>query len=292
MGTVLITGCSSGFGQAAALALARRGQSVMATMRNPADGKHLLTTAEQEQLSLSVHPLDVLSQASIDSALETILAEEDRIDALVNNAGQRGPRGPVTTFSDSELHNLFDVNVVGMVRMARAVVPSMIARGAGRIVNVSSMAGLTGVPFESAYCISKHGVEALSEALRWELAPHGITVSVIEPGAYNTSFFAAESETAGFGPDHPERPVFDQLTAAINRTMITGRLQDPDEVAEAICDAVTSAEDGFRRVVGQDAVTITSLKHELPYEEFERQIRAIFGLDTPSEAVAGSDATN
>ncbi|MEV6258851.1 SDR family oxidoreductase [Nocardia sp. NPDC051929] len=278
MTNILITGCSSGFGQRSALELARRGQRVFATMRDLTAAEPLTRAAQQEDLPLSLHRLDVTDSDSIESALQEINAEGE-IDTLVNNAGQRGPLGPLTTFSDNDLTQTFDVNVLGVARMVRYVVPSMIARRSGTVVNISSMAGLVGAPFESAYSISKHGVEALSEALRWELAAHGVRVVVIEPGAYDTNFFGAARYPAAFADDHPERETFAWMTEAIDRTMITGRLQDPNEVVEAICAAALESDDTFRRVVGKDAQAITVLKRKLPFEQYEQEIRRIFGLD-------------
>lgn len=283
MGSVLITGCSTGFGRLSALALARRGERVYATMRKPSDGEDLLAAAVAEGLALTVHRLDVGDVDSIGTVVAQALGDGP-INALVNNAGQRGPRGPLTTFSDAEIAAVFDVNVLGVVRMVRAVAPSMLEHGSGRIVNVSSMAGMVGAPFEAAYCISKHAVEALSEALRWELGAGGVRVSLVEPGAYATEFFAADTEPAAFGPDHPERPLFDRFTAAVEQTMINGRLQDPEEVSNAICAAVLDPEDEFRRLVGRDAEAIVSLKRDRSYDEFERLIRSMFGLDEPASA--------
>jgi NAD(P)-dependent dehydrogenase (short-subunit alcohol dehydrogenase family) len=286
MGGVLITGCSSGFGRLSALTLARRGERVYATMRTPSDGESLVSVAQAEDLPLTVRALDVADPASVDAAVEEILGAGE-IDALVNNAGQRGPRGPVTTFSDAEMQAVLDVNLFGILRMIRAVAPSMIARGSGTIVNVSSMAGLVGAPFESAYCVSKHAVEALSEALRWELSAAGVRVALIEPGAFETEFFGRDVEPEAFGPDHPERASFDRFSAAIERTMIDGRLQDPQEVADAICSAILDPDDEFRRIVGRDASAIVTLKRERSYGEFEQLIRSMFGLDEPSPVAAG-----
>jgi NAD(P)-dependent dehydrogenase (short-subunit alcohol dehydrogenase family) len=108
MGSVLITGCSTGFGRASALSLARRGERVYATMRKPGDGDGLLAAARAEDLSITVHALDVTDERSIAAAVDEILADGE-IDALVNNAGQRGPRGPATTFADAEMQAVLDV---------------------------------------------------------------------------------------------------------------------------------------------------------------------------------------
>ena len=285
MGSVLITGCSSGFGRLSALALARRGERVFATMRDVAAGSGLVAVAEEEGLALSVHRLDVCDEKSVGAAVAAAVSEQP-LDALVNNAGQRGPRGPLTALADGELAAVFDVNVFGVVRMVRAVAPSMLRRGLGRIVNVSSMAGLVGSPYESAYSMSKHAVEALSESLRWELAPGGVRVALIEPGAYATEFFSTDLAPAAFGAEHPERDAYARISEAVERAILGERLQDPAEVAAAICSAVLDPEDIFRRVVGRDAQAISSLKRELPYEQYEARLRTLFGLEEPVPAAA------
>ena len=276
--SVLITGCGSGIGRLTALTLARSGSRVFATVRNPNSATELAAAAEQERLPLSVHRLDVSDPVSISDAVHDITASGE-IDVLINNAGQRGPRGPLTTFSDEEVTAVLDVNLLGAIRMVRAVAPAMIARGHGTIVNVSSMAGMVGVPFESAYCISKHALEAMSETLRWELDGTGVRVLLVQPGAYDTNFFGLDIEPAAFTAQHPQRAAFDRFSDAINRTMVTGLLKDPQQVADVICAAVTDPAAAFRHVVGDDADRIIQLKRQHPYEEYESTIRGVFGLD-------------
>jgi NAD(P)-dependent dehydrogenase (short-subunit alcohol dehydrogenase family) len=283
--SVLITGCASGFGRLTALALARSGSRVFATVRNPDSSAELAITAEREELPLTIHRLDVTDPESVAHAVGEITAQSE-VDVLINNAGQRGPRGPVTTFSDQEVTAVLDVNLLGPIRMVRAVVPSMIAAGRGTIVNVSSMAGMVGVPFESGYCISKHALEAMSEALRWELDGTGVRVHLVQPGAYDTNFFGPEIEPAAFVGKHPQRTAFDRYTEAINRTMVTGLLKDPQQVANVICSAVTDPEAPFRQIVGSDAEQIIALKRQRPYEEYEATLRGLFGLDV-DQADAG-----
>jgi NAD(P)-dependent dehydrogenase (short-subunit alcohol dehydrogenase family) len=283
MGTVLITGCSSGFGHLSALTLARKGERVYATMRDPDAGAELTATAAAEELALTVHRLDVTDEQSVAAVVGELL-DDAPIDALVNNAGQRGPRGPLTTLSDAELLATLDVNTLGIVRMIRAVAPSMIARGSGTIVNVSSLAGLVAPPYEAPYGISKHAVEALSESARWELGLHGIRVFLIEPGSFATNFFATDHELASFGTDHPERATYELFSTAIANALITEHLQDPQRVADAVCDAVLGTDDRFRRLVGGDAELICTAKRELPYEQFETRMRAMTGIPQPANA--------
>ena len=285
MSTVLITGCSSGFGYLTALDLARRGDRVFATMRNPAGAPTLAEIAEHENLPLSVHQLDVRDTDSIEHTITEISQLTDTIDVLINNAGL-SVQGPIETLADDELHDQLDTNVGGVVRMVRAVAPLMRAQHAGTIINISSLAGLMGIPFEGAYAASKHAIEAISEALRFELAPFGVQVLLIEPGAYDTAFTGNARQARGLTPDSPYRAGYDQFWAATEGALhATGR-GDPAEVVEAIRAAIAEPGGPFRRLVGADAELVYGLKQQQPYEQFERTIRATLGLAEASAAAS------
>lgn len=186
---VLITGCSSGFGLDAAKSLAKQGHHVYATMRAP-DGRNaekaadLRAFAQSEGVSISVHDLDVTSDASVERAV----AEMDGVDVLINNAGY-GYGGPVETFEGDEILAQLDLNIVGTARMANAVLPFMREQGDGLIIQVSSTAGRGAFPGFGVYHASKWGLEGMSEAMRYELAPLGIDVTIVEPGPFATNFF-------------------------------------------------------------------------------------------------------
>ncbi|RMH18321.1 MAG: SDR family oxidoreductase [Gemmatimonadetes bacterium] len=189
MKTILITGCSSGFGLDAAGTLARRGHRVYATMRategrNAGVARALRELAASEGVSITVLEMDVTSDASVERAV----AETDAVDVLINNAG-RGYGGPVESFTGDEILAQLDLNVVGTARVANAVLPGMRARGDGLIIQVSSVAGRGAFPGFGVYHASKWGLEGLSEAMRYELAPLGIDVVLVEPGPFETSFF-------------------------------------------------------------------------------------------------------
>ncbi len=278
MPNVLITGCSSGFGELTALALARRGDRVYATVRRPDAAAHLVKLAAEEGLALSVHQLDVTDASSVERAVAEVTAEGSGIDVLINNAGML-VRGPVETLADEELTRQFNTNVFGVVRMVRAVVPLMRAQGSGTIINLSSVAGLVGVPFEGAYAASKHALEGLSEALRFELAGAGIRVLIIEPGAYETAFTANATEARAFDAEHPQRATYDAFGAALDGTLHAGGRADPGEVTEAILDAIDHPDGPFRRLVGSDAKLICDLKRENSFEDFESAIQSTLGID-------------
>lgn len=187
---ILITGCSSGFGHHAALHFARQGHHVLATMRG-VSGKNreiatdLIAQATSENLEISVYEMDVTSTESVDAAV----SQMPPVDVLINNAGT-GFGGPVESFTPEQILAQLDVNVVGPVRVARAVLPSMRERGEGLIIQVSSTAGRIAFPGFGVYHASKWGLEGLSEAFRYELAPHGIDVVLVEPGPFSTNFFS------------------------------------------------------------------------------------------------------
>jgi NAD(P)-dependent dehydrogenase (short-subunit alcohol dehydrogenase family) len=186
---ILVTGCSSGFGLDAAKSLARKGHHVFATMRdvagrNAARAQELRDFAVSEGGSISVHEMDVTSDSSVRDAV----GEMDRVDVLINNAGY-GYGGPVESFEGEEILAQLDLNIVGTARTANAVLPAMRARGDGLIIQVSSTAGRAAFPGFGVYHASKWGLEGMSEAMRYELAPLGVDVVIVEPGPFETNFF-------------------------------------------------------------------------------------------------------
>lgn len=288
MSTIVITGCNSGFGYLTALDLARRGDRVFATMRNLAGATELARIAEQETLALSVHQLDVRDAASVERTVDEIRTLAGRIDVLVNNAGV-GVQGPIETLADDELHDQLDTNVGGVVRMVRAIAPMMRLQGSGTIINMSSMAGLVGIPYEGAYSASKHAIEAISEALRFELAPFGVHVPVIEPGAYDTEFTGNTRQARALTLDHPYRASFDRFWEVTDTALHADGRGDPSEVVEAIRSAIDNPHGPFRRLVGADAELVCGLREELSFEEFERTIGTTLGL-TETESTTSPSA--
>jgi NAD(P)-dependent dehydrogenase (short-subunit alcohol dehydrogenase family) len=185
--TILITGATSGIGFHTALALVKQGHRVIATGRR----QHALQALQDQAKSelLHVHPLDVTDNASIRTLRAYILELTDGagVDILINNAGY-GHLGPIALISDENLRRQFDTNVFGLMAVTRAFLPEMQRRRSGRIVNIGSIGGRITFPFGGAYHASKYALEALSDALRIELAPFGIRTSVIEPGPIRTEF--------------------------------------------------------------------------------------------------------
>jgi NAD(P)-dependent dehydrogenase (short-subunit alcohol dehydrogenase family) len=189
MKKILITGCSSGFGFDASKYLAEQGFTVFATMRNVAgknaeSAKKLEDHAKENNLDLEVIELDVTSDESVSAAIDQLPA----VDVLINNAGY-GYGGPVEAFSSQQILEQLDLNIVGTIRTSKAVLPKMRANGSGLIIQVSSTAGRGAFPGFGVYHASKWGLEGISEAFRYELAPLGIDVVIVEPGPFATNFF-------------------------------------------------------------------------------------------------------
>ena len=194
MGTAtLITGCSTGFGRDAAERLARRGHTVVATMRD-VDGHNrphreaLEALAARERLALTVAELDVTDDASVQRAVADAVDRVGGLDAVINNAGIGGI-GVTEAYTPEQFHRFFDTNVYGAVRVNRAVLPHLRRRKRGLLVHVSSGAGRVTVPAMAAYCASKYALEAVADAYRYELRPFGIESVLVEPGIYRTPIF-------------------------------------------------------------------------------------------------------
>ncbi len=189
MKTILITGCSTGFGFEAAKYLADAGHHVIATMRNMSSknapaAEALVKYSEEKEVKLDVMEADVTS----DESVATLAGQLPVIDVLINNAGV-GFSGPVESFTSDQVLAQLDLNIVGTIRMAKAVLPGMRAKGSGLIIQVSSVAGRGAFPGFGIYHASKWGLEGLSETMRYELSPLGIDVVTVEPGPFETNFF-------------------------------------------------------------------------------------------------------
>jgi NAD(P)-dependent dehydrogenase (short-subunit alcohol dehydrogenase family) len=188
---ILITGCASGFGYLGALHYARSGAQVFATMRGLPRGEAMAiqAIAEQENLRISVIEIDVLSDASVAAGV----AEAERLaggalDVLINNAGI-GTGGPVEVQDIATMQLLFDTNVVGCQRMARAALPKMRAAKAGQIINISSQLGRVMVPNMGLYSATKFALESMSEQMAYELVPFGVDMTIVQPGGYPTKIW-------------------------------------------------------------------------------------------------------
>lgn len=256
--TVLITGASGGIGRAAALALAHEGWRVLAGVRQAIDGEELAQAARSGESGGHVEwlPLDLLRPADIAAAADRVrhLGQGRGLDGLVNCAGTV-LAGPLELLPLEELRRQLEVNTVAPVAMIQALAEPL-RQAAGRVVNVSSVSGRSSLPMLGPYCASKFALEALSDALRLELAPSGVKVIVIQPGKVDTAIWqrshsAAEALWRGF--PHEDRRRYQAAKEAVARLAGQGRRADSRSVARAIVRALSARRPRARYVVGWDA---------------------------------------
>lgn len=255
---VLITGASTGFGRDSALRLARCGHHVFATMRdikqrNAEARADLEGTARAEQLQLQVLELDVTDDDSVRSAIDAALGKAGRLDVVVNNAGYAGI-GVTEAYTPEQFQQMFDVNVFGVVRVNRAVLPAMRKQGSGLLVHISSGAGRVAVPAMAAYCASKFALEALADTYRYELLPAGINSVIVEPGIYKTPIFDRLAEPADRErlADYGDRDFAERVRGVFQ--VVSDAPDNPGsvEVSEALVRLIEMGNTArpFRTVVG------------------------------------------
>ncbi len=272
--SILITGSSSGFGRTTAEDLARKGHTVFATMRG-VEGKNsgvageLRQLADSEGLALHVLELDVTNDTSVDSAVQTALGQAGQIDVLVNNAGV-GSFGMVEASSVEQAQALFEVNVMGVLRMNRAVLPHMRERGSGLVMYVSSGLGRFLFPFVGVYAASKFALEALAETAHYELSPLGVETAIVQPGAYGTTFASnmmPADDQARMGSYGPVTEMAQQFMASFEHR----EFGDPQEVTDAIIKIIEmpAGERPLRTPVGDDSVQAAG-----PINEAAAQVQA------------------
>jgi short-subunit dehydrogenase len=270
---VLITGTSSGIGRATAQRLARRRDlTVYATARRTGAITDLADTGAR------ILPLDVTDEASMSAAVKAVEAEHGAVGVLVNNAGY-GEYGTIEETGLDGVRRQFETNVFGLARMSQLVLPGMRSAGRGRIVNVGSMGGRLVFPVGGYYHASKYAVEALTDALRFEVAPLGIKVSLIEPGLIRTGFgeTAAHTLAASAAPSGP----YATLNAAADRQMANAYRSallsaSPDAVAKAIEHSVTARRPRIRYVVTPAAKALVHTRRLLGARLFDAYLRMQF----------------
>ena len=236
---ILITGASSGFGRESALRLAAHGHQVIATVQYEEQIPELAQAAANRGVEMRVEKLDLLSDQNRDAAFNW------EIDVLVNNAAI-GEGGPIAEIPLELVRNVFEVNVFSTLILTRGFVQQMVKRGTGRVIFVSSIAGLVAGSYLAAYGSSKHALEAIAEALHNELAPHGIQVATLNPGPYATGF----NERMIEGPRRwydPNR----NFTRPEDLARLRQRFEkqyDPEEIVQALV-ALAEADSGKYRTV-------------------------------------------
>ena len=211
MAVVVMTGCSSGFGLEGALAFARNGDVVYATMRDLSRGARLLAAADKESLNLHMRALDVADSESFPRVIAEIAEEAGRIDVLVNNAGINRS-GALEDLSEAAFRDVMETNCVGPLLLTKAVLPYMRKQRSGYIIMMSSLSGIAGLPGDVAYTASKFAIEGATEALRHEVDHWGIRVALVEGGLYATQIFDAIALAESPLPDdYPENSPYREL---------------------------------------------------------------------------------
>ncbi|KQZ90083.1 short-chain dehydrogenase [Phycicoccus sp. Root563] len=244
-GAVLVTGCSSGIGAATADLLVKAGHTVYATARRTD------TLAGLEAAGARVLPLDVTSEDSMSEAVRTVEAEHGRVGVLVNNAGY-GEYGTIEETDLDRVRMMFETNVFGLSRLTQLVLPAMREVRAGRIVNIGSMGGRFTWPVGGYYHATKYAVEAITDALRNEVRPFGIHVSLVEPGLIRTRFeeTALTSDAATVDDDSPYAALLTASAKATASGYANPRLATgPETVARAVLKAVESSSPRSRYVI-------------------------------------------
>ena len=253
---VLITGCSSGFGMLTAVNAARLGYDVIATMRNLDKSGPLRNALDGHSPTARIEELDVANPESIPEFAEKI----GPVDILVNNAGIL-ITGSFLDQTDEEMRRVFETNYFGIVNLTKAIVPSMIERQSGRIINIASLAGLIGHPFNAAYAASKHALVGFTKSIRVELAPLGIDAISIEPGYHRTEIIGVNAnQSENFY--NRKSPMF-EWNRGFLRTMfdeIIPRAGDPQDVADLILKVMALETPKPHYVIGKDARFATTLQ--------------------------------
>jgi NAD(P)-dependent dehydrogenase (short-subunit alcohol dehydrogenase family) len=263
---VVISGATSGFGAATAALLSSKGWRVYG-------GSRRVPVAGAIEDGVTLFPLDVTSDGSIEEFLGRVSAAEGRLDALVHSAGYC-LAGAIEETSIEEARGQLETNFFGVCRLTRAALPSLRASGRGRVVVVSSLAGLIGVPFQGYYSASKYALEGWAEALRHEVGPLGVAVSLVEPGDFQTPATAARQrsgQSLGTYAGPRERAI-----TTMEKNELTG--PGPGPVAATIARALHSSRPALRYRVGTDAAWAPVLRQLLPASWFERLMARVFRL--------------
>ena len=262
--TILVTGASSGIGQSTARLLAAHGFTVFGTARKP-------DSAKREPFTMLA--LDVRSDESVRACVAQVIAKAGRLDVLVNNAGY-AMMGAAEETSVEEAKAQFETNFFGIVRMVNAVLPGMRAAGAGKIINISSLAGNTAIPFSAFYSATKFAVEGYSESLWHEVRPFGISVSLVEPGFVNTPIGEASPEA------ERELPAYNvtrkRMLAKFGQSLAGGI--PPEQVARSVLQIVESKEPGLRYRVGARATWLPRLRNVVPWKVYAAGVRKTFAV--------------
>jgi NAD(P)-dependent dehydrogenase (short-subunit alcohol dehydrogenase family) len=265
----LISGCSSGIGLALCREFVSRGCKVFATARKPKVVEHL------KKEGMEIAALDVTDQKSIEACVAEVIAKAGKIDVLVNNAGY-ALIGPVIDLSMDDLRRQFETNVIGLAALTKAVAPHMIKQRSGLIVNISSVSGVCATPFAGAYCATKAAVNLLSDSLRVELAPFGISVVTVQPGAIKSSFGDVATKNIG----QCENSVYAPLAGYVKARAVSSQ-KDPtlaEEFSKVLIDKLFQTKIPKIIRIGKQSTRLPLLK-KLPVDMLDNMMSKTFGLD-------------
>jgi NAD(P)-dependent dehydrogenase (short-subunit alcohol dehydrogenase family) len=270
--TVLITGASSGFGRAATLRFAEEGWNVIATMRQPEAGADLARLDR-----VLVTRLDVQDRASIGQAIASGLERFGGIDVLINNAGF-GLFGIFESTPREKIQEQFDVNVFGVMDVTRAILPHFRQRQAGVIINVSSGAGVFGLPMISLYNASKFALEGFSESLSYELLPQGIVVKIVEPGGVISTRFSERSaqEATQQAPTPADYEAFTAAMMKVFDGLRSERLASAEDVAAVLFEAASDGTDRLRYLATADIEPLVKARRETSEAAYISMMRSKF----------------
>ncbi len=271
---VLITGCSTGIGRATALRLVKAGHRVYASARR------LESIADLAASGCELLALDVCDEASMQAAVARVEGAEGAVGALINNAGY-GSEGPIEEVSMEEVRRQFETNVFGLLRLTQLALPRMRGQRWGRIVNISSMGGRLSLPGGGAYHATKYALEALSDALRFEVRGFGIDVVVVQPGPIKTEFgntaVAKVEAIAAASPDYAAfRTALTQQIRNAYEGPMAALAAEPDAVAKAIEKAITATTPKTRYVITAAAHTMMAVRRWLPDRAWDGFLRTQF----------------
>ncbi len=261
MRSVLITGTSKGIGYETALAFARAGHRVHATMRNPSKSPALGEMAAKENLPITVSAIDVDKDHSVREGIAAIQSQHGPVDVLVNNAGVERA-GSIEEQSMDDFRATMETNYFGALRCIKAVVPQMRQRRSGTIINISSVAGSFSHPPMTAYCASKWALEAMSESLACEMKTFGVRVALVKPGIIDTSMAQRISTTGNSEYPHAAR------IASFFAATLQNAPAPPSLVAQKVLEIATSGSWQLRHPVGPDAVPLIEWRKGMTDEQW------------------------
>jgi NAD(P)-dependent dehydrogenase (short-subunit alcohol dehydrogenase family) len=263
---VLITGVSSGIGQAIAQSFVKRGFTTFGTSRNP--------SRVATMPGLEVLPLDVCLDESVKACVDAVVKRVGRLDILINNAGYL-LGGAIEEITLEEMKAQFETNFFGAVRMVKTVLPIMRKQGSGQIINISSGQGLTAFPFLGSYAASKFALEGFTEALRHEVKPFHIKVSLVEPGFIKTQLYQSMQLAADRIINYD---LWQQRVSKV-RDQYVEKAPDPMLVAECVLSIIENKSPGLRHPVCKEVAQSVWMRRFLPESMFEKGVRRFLHLD-------------